>query len=49
MKDSSCESSVVAGMHEQTDAPAYKTRNGPGYSEALKSRGSLTIHWPVGD
>ncbi|MFN4155224.1 MAG: hypothetical protein ACK4HF_11300 [Paracoccaceae bacterium] len=29
--------------------PAYKTRNWPAYTEALKRRGALTIHWPVGD
>jgi hypothetical protein len=34
---------VVAGLHEQTDTPAYKTRNWPAYNEALKRRGSLTI------
>jgi hypothetical protein len=28
--------------------PAYKTRNLPAYNEALKRRGSLTIHWPAG-
>jgi hypothetical protein len=31
---------VVAGRHEQTDAPVYKTRNWPAYTEALKRRGS---------
>ena len=28
---------------------SYKTKNWPTYNEALKQRGSLTIHWPVGD
>jgi len=36
-------------MHEQTHTPTYKTRNWPAYNDALKRRGSLTIHWPVGD
>jgi hypothetical protein len=39
--DSSLESSVLAGLHEQP--PAYKTRNWPAHLEALKRRGSLTI------
>lgn len=43
MRDSSCESSAVAGLHEQTGTPACKTRNWPAYNEALKRRGSLTI------
>ena len=43
MRDSSCESSVVAGLHEQTHPPAYKTRNWTAYNEALKRRGSLSI------
>lgn len=34
---------MVAGWHEQTYTPAYKTRNWPAYNEALKHRGSLTI------
>jgi len=42
MRDSSCESSVVAGRHEQPP-PAYKTRNWPDYNAALKRRGSLAI------
>ena len=37
------EFSVVAGGHEQTDTPPYRTRNWPTYNEALKRRGSLTI------
>ena len=41
--DSSRESSVVAGLHEQTHTPAYKTRNWPIHIEALKRRGSLTV------
>ena len=48
MRESFCESSVVAGRHEQPP-PAYKTGNWPAYNEARKQRGSLTIHWPVGD
>jgi hypothetical protein len=43
MRDSSRESSGVAGGHQQTHPPAYKTRNWPAYNEALKRRGSLTI------
>jgi hypothetical protein len=43
VRDSSREFSVVAGMHEQTHTPAYKTRNWPAYNKALKRRGSLTI------
>ena len=43
MRDSSCESSVVARRHEKTHTPAKKTRNWPAYNEALKRRGSLTI------
>jgi hypothetical protein len=43
VRDSSRESSVVAGVHEQTHTPTYKTRNWPSYNEALKRRGSLTI------
>ena len=39
VRDSSRESSVVAGLHEQTRTPAYKTRNWPSYNEALKRRG----------
>jgi hypothetical protein len=31
------------------DTPAYKTLNWPAYNKARKRRGSLTIHWPVGD
>jgi len=42
VRDSSRESSVVAGGHEQPP-PTYKTRNWPAYNEALKRRGSLTI------
>jgi len=42
MRDSSRESSVVAGRHEKPP-PAYKTRNWPGYNAALKRRGSLAI------
>ncbi len=34
---------MVAGWHEQTDTPAYKTRNWPAYNEALKRRVSLSI------
>lgn len=34
---------MVAGLHGQTDTPAYKTWNWPAYSEALKRRGSLTL------
>jgi hypothetical protein len=34
---------VVAGLHEQTYPPIYRTRNWPAYNEALKRRGSLTI------
>jgi hypothetical protein len=34
---------VVAGRHEQTYPPAYKSRNWPAYNESLKRRGSLTI------
>jgi hypothetical protein len=49
VRDSSRESSVVAGLDEQTYTPAYKTRNWPAYNEALKRRGSLTIHWPLCD
>ena len=41
--DSSRESSVVAGMHEQTCTPTYKTGNWPAYDEALERRASLTI------
>ncbi|MFP3386015.1 IS5 family transposase, partial [Tritonibacter sp. SIMBA_163] len=40
-RDSSRESRVVAGMHEQTKT--YRTRNWSAYNEALKRRGSLTI------
>jgi hypothetical protein len=43
LRDSSRESSVVAGLHEQTCTPAYKTRNWSEYNAALKRRGSLTI------
>ncbi|PTN02078.1 DDE family transposase [Rhodovulum imhoffii] len=43
VRDSSRGSSVVAGAHEQTGTPTYKTRNWPAYNEALKRRGSLTI------
>jgi len=43
VRDSSRESSVIAGVHEQTHVPTYKTRNWPAYNEALKRRGSLTI------
>jgi hypothetical protein len=28
---------------------SYKTLNWPEYNKALKRRGALTIHWPVGD
>jgi len=34
---------MVAGFHEQTDTPTYRTRNWPAYNEALKRQGSLTI------
>lgn len=34
---------MVAGRHEQTHAPTYKTRNWSVYNDALKRRGSLTI------
>ena len=34
---------MVAGGHEQSHTPAYKTRNWPANNEALKRRGSLTI------
>jgi len=34
---------MIDRVHEQTYAPAYKTRNWPAYNEALKRRGSLTI------
>jgi hypothetical protein len=43
MRDSSRESSVVAGVHEQTRPLAHWTRNWPAYNKALKRRGSLTI------
>ena len=43
MMDSSRESGLVAGGHEQTHTPRLKTRNWPAYNEALKRRGSLTI------
>jgi hypothetical protein len=43
VRDPSNETSVVAGGHERTHPPAYKTRNWPTYKEALKRRGSLTI------
>ncbi|TDE34519.1 hypothetical protein E1B25_19515 [Antarcticimicrobium sediminis] len=35
------------GVSKST-APSYKTTNWTAYNEALKRRGSLTIHWPVG-
>jgi hypothetical protein len=41
VRDLSRESGVVAGRHEQTHTPAYKTKNWPAYSQALKRRGSL--------
>ena len=31
------------------NTPTYKTLIWPAYNKALKRRGSLTIHWPVGD
>ena len=34
---------MVAGRHEQTHTPPYKTRNWPACNAALKRRGSLTI------
>ena len=34
---------MIAGQHEQTAPPSYKTRNWPAYNKALKRRGSLTI------
>jgi hypothetical protein len=34
---------MIAGAHEQTHTPAYKTRNWPAYNEGLKLRGSLMI------
>lgn len=43
VRDSSRESSVVSGLHEQTHPASYKTNNWPAYNEALKQRGSLTI------
>lgn len=43
MRDSSCESSVVAGKHEQTYTSRLQTRNWPAYNKALKRRGSLTL------
>lgn len=46
VRDSSCEPSVVAELHEQTHTPpTYKTKNWPSYIEALKRRGSLTIRF----
>ena len=38
VRDSSCESSVVAGRHEQTHPPACKTGNRPAYKP-------LRRHW----
>jgi len=43
MMDSSRESSVVAGLHDQTDTADLQDRNWPRYNQALKRRGSLTI------
>jgi hypothetical protein len=43
MKDSSCESSLVAGRHGQIDTPRLHIRNWCAFNKALKRRGSLTI------
>lgn len=43
LRDSSRESSVIAGAHEQTQTSRLQDRNWPAYNEALKRRGSLTI------
>ena len=43
VRDSSCESSVVAGWMSRPNTPTYKTMNWPAYNKALKRRGSLTI------
>jgi len=40
---------VVAGLQEPTHTPADQIKNWPAYDAALKRRGSLTIHWTVGD
>ena len=48
MRVSPYESSVVAGLHEQTHTPTYKTMNWLAYNKELKRRGSLTIRWPAG-
>ena len=40
--DSSRESSVVAGLHDQTDTADLHDRNWPRYNQALKRLGSLT-------
>ena len=62
VRESSCDSSVVAVLHEQTHTARLEDQelarlsshcgaigSGPMAREALKRRGSLTIHWPVGD
>jgi hypothetical protein len=36
LADSSLESIMVVGLHEQTDTPTCKTRNWPSRNEALK-------------
>jgi len=41
--DSSCESSVVAGVHEQTHPAELQDQELQAYNQALKQRGSLTI------
>lgn len=41
--NSSRESSVIAGWHEQSDTATFRARNLRAYKEALKRRGSLTI------
>ena len=43
VRDSPCESSVVAGGMSRPNTPSYKTLNWPEYNKALKGRGSLTI------
>lgn len=43
MKDLPWEYRVVAGLHEQTKAPTYRTTNWHDYNAALARRGSLAI------
>ena len=43
MKDSPCESSLLVKLHEQTEAPTYRTMNWRDYNAALAHRGSLSI------